>query len=220
VQDRNPQSHPQPQPSPAADAGRVPLAARAGQAGPGWRMNRHMLGKLVVIAIAMFGFGFAMVPIYRAICEVTGVGLMTQRDAEAERFARNTQVDTSRTIVIEFDANSRGTAWQFKPAMGSMKVHPGELVTIDYELVNTHPRPVAGQAIPSYAPLQSTQYFRKLECFCFKQQTLGAHETRRFPVVFVVDPQLPREIDTITLSYTFFEVAGQAASAEPAKGGS
>ena len=216
MQDRNPQS---PTPQPATPQAAAADVASAAPSAPGGRVNRRMLGKLLVIAAVMFGFGFAMVPIYRAICEFTGVGLMTQRDAEAERFARNTQVDTSRTIVIEFDANARGAAWQFKPAMSSMKVHPGELVTIDYELVNTQPRQVAGQAIPSYVPLQSTQYFRKLECFCFKQQALGANETRRFPVVFVVDPQLPKEIDTITLSYTFFEVAGQAASGAPEKGG-
>ncbi len=196
-----------------------PASAQVETLEQGVRVNRRMLGKLAVIALAMFGFGFAMVPIYRAICEVTGVGLMTKRDAEAERFARNTQIDTSRTVVIEFDANSRGAAWQFKPAMGSMKVHPGELVTIEYELVNTQPRQVAGQAIPSYAPLQSAQYFRKLECFCFKQQALGANEVRRFPVVFVVDPQLPREVDTITLSYTFFEVAGKVSAAESGRGG-
>ena len=191
----------------------------APDAGARARFNLQTLGKLALLAALMFGFGFAMVPIYRAICEVTGVGLMTKRDAEAERFARNTQIDTSRTVVIEFDANSRGAAWQFKPAMGSMKVHPGELVTIEYELVNTQPRQVAGQAIPSYAPLQSAQYFRKLECFCFKQQALGANEVRRFPVVFVVDPQLPREVDTITLSYTFFEVAGKVSAAESGRGG-
>lgn len=177
--------------------------------------NWHLSRKLLVIAVAMFGFGYAMVPIYRAICEATGVGLITQRDDEARDFAKNTQVDTSRKISVEFDANSRG-AWQFKPKVASVSVHPGELVTVVYELVSTQPRPTVGQAIPSYAPHQASPYFRKLECFCFKQQTLGPNETREFPVVFVLDPKLPAGIDTITLSYTFFEVAGPAAaSAEP-----
>lgn len=169
--------------------------------------NLRMFGKLLVIAVAMFGFGFAMIPIYKAICEVTGVGLLTPRDREAEQFAKNTQVDTSRTVVVEFDANSRG-AWLFKPERHSVSVHPGELVTVTYELVNTQPRATTGQAIPSYAPARSAQYFRKLECFCFKQQALEAGATRLFPVVFVIDPKLPKDVTTITLSYTFFEVGG------------
>ena len=171
--------------------------------------NPRLLGKLVVIAAAMFGFGYAMVPIYKAICEVTGVGLLTQRDEEAEKFARNTQVDTSRSVVVEFDANGRG-AWLFKPEKRTMTVHPGELVTVNYELVNTQPRAMAGQAIPSYAPQQSGPYFPEIECFFFKQQALEANEIKRFPVVFVVDPKLPKDVNTITLSYTFFEVGGQA----------
>ena len=185
--------------------------------------NMTMAGKLTVIALGMLAFGYALGPIYNAICEMTGINILAlgERNTTGVKVGDpvNTQVDRSRSITVEFDANARGAAWQFKPAMSSMKVHPGELVTIDYELVNTQPRQVAGQAIPSYVPLQSTKYFRKLECFCFKQQALGANETRRFPVVFVVDPQLPKEIDTITLSYTFFEVAGQAASGAPEKGG-
>jgi cytochrome c oxidase assembly protein subunit 11 len=161
--------------------------------------------KLIVLAVAMFGFGFALVPLYQKICEVTGINLLTRADAGAREFARNTQVDTSRTIRVEFDANTRGP-WRFKPEVLSVDVHPGQLVTVDYELLNAEPRAMAGQAIPSYLPQRSTQYFRKLECFCFKQQDLGAYETRRFPVVFIVDPALPRDVTTITLSYTFFEI--------------
>ena len=170
-------------------------------------LNRQMLGKLVVMAGLMFGFGYALVPIYQAICEITGINDLTKRDKGAEAFARNTQIDRSRKITIEFDANSRG-AWLFKPEVNALEVHPGELVTVVYDLVNTRPVATAGQAIPSYAPLQSSPYFRKLECFCFKQQALEPSETRKFPVVFVVDPKLPSEVNTITLSYTFFEVGG------------
>ena len=175
------------------------------------RSNRVLFRKLAVIALLMFGFGFAMIPIYRAICEVTGIGLVTPRDKEAEAFARNTQVDTTRSIVVEFDSNSRGQ-WEFRPERRSVTVHPGELVTVEYELVNMQDRPMSGQAIPSYAPQQSAAYFRKVECFCFEQQTFGAKETRRFPVVFVVDPARPRNVGTITLSYTFFEVGGMQAA--------
>lgn len=169
------------------------------------RFNLQTLGKLAVLAGLMFGFGFAMVPLYKKICEITGINLLTKVDAGASEFARNTQVDTSRTVTVEFDANHQGP-WRFKPERVSMDVHPGELVTVEYELVNTLSREMTGQAIPSYAPRVSGEYFRKLECFCFKQQALEANETKRFPVVFVVDPKLPPDVRTITLSYTFFEV--------------
>jgi cytochrome c oxidase assembly protein subunit 11 len=169
--------------------------------------NRTILRKLVVVAVLMFGFGWALIPIYRKICEVTGVNLLTSKDPAAEARARNTQVDTSRTIVVEFDANRQGP-WRFKPQRNHITVHPGELVHVDYDLVNLEDRAMAGQAIPSYAPMQSARYFQKLECFCFKQQVLAAGETRRFPVVFFVDPDLPKDVTQITLSYTFFEVPG------------
>jgi cytochrome c oxidase assembly protein subunit 11 len=169
--------------------------------------NRTILRKLVVVAVLMFGFGWALVPLYRKICEVTGINVVTTRDADAERAARNTQVDTSRTVVVEFDANSQGP-WRFRPHVNYVTVHPGELVNVEYDLVNLESRAMVGQAIPSYAPSQSAAHFQKLECFCFKQQTLSANETRRFPVVFFVDPELPKDVKTITLSYTFFEVAG------------
>ena len=184
-----------------------PASASSGAPRTARRLNRQMLGKLVVMAGLMFGFGYALVPIYQAICEITGINDLTKRDKGAEEFARNTQIDRSRKITIEFDANSRG-AWLFKPEVNALEVHPGELVTVVYDLVNTRPVATAGQAIPSYAPLQSSPYFRKLECFCFKQQALEPSETRKFPVVFVVDPKLPSEVNTITLSYTFFEVGG------------
>jgi cytochrome c oxidase assembly protein subunit 11 len=169
--------------------------------------NRAILRKLLVVAVLMFGFGWALIPIYRKICEVTGINLLTNKDPAVEARARNTQVDTSRTIVVEFDANRQGP-WRFKPHINHVTVHPGELIHVDYDLVNLESRAIAGQAIPSYAPMQSAQYFQKLECFCFKQQVLAAGETRKFPVVFFIDPDLPKDVTQITLSYTFFEVAG------------
>ena len=177
--------------------------------------NRRMLAKLAVIIVLMFGFGYALVPLYRAICEVTGINVLTKVDEDAARFARNTQVATSRTIKIVFDANIQGP-WRFRPVQSSMEVHPGELATIVYEIANQQDREMAGQAIPSYAPMQAAQYFKKLECFCFSQQDLKARETREFPVVFVVDPKLPKDVHTITLSYTFFEVGGRSAGVRPA----
>jgi cytochrome c oxidase assembly protein subunit 11 len=177
--------------------------------------NLRMVGKLLVVTVVMFGFGFALVPLYEKICQITGLNQLTKRDRQAEEFARNTQVDTSRKIVVEFDANGRG-AWQFRPETNAVEVHPGELVTVVYDLVNTNQVPTTGQAIPSYAPQVSGQYFHKLECFCFEQQELAGNETRKFPVVFVLDPKLPKDVNTITLSYTFFEVGGKGASAASA----
>jgi cytochrome c oxidase assembly protein subunit 11 len=176
--------------------------------------NRSMLVKLVVVAGLMFGFGFALVPMYRAICSITGINNLVQRDATA-REAKNTQVDASRTISIEFDANARGPL-QFKPEQSSLDVHPGEVMTVMYQVTNEQGRTVQAQAIPSYAPKEATEYFKKIECFCFTQQTLAANETKRMPVVFVVDPKLPKDVKTITLSYTFFELA---APKSVAKGG-
>lgn len=169
------------------------------------RVNLTTLAKLCVLVTLMFGFGFAMIPIYKKICEITGVNFLTREESGNAEIARNTQVDTSRMITVEFDANHQG-AWRFKPERRSIEVHPGELVTIDYELINGQSREMSGQAIPSYAPAVSAEHFRKIECFCFRQQTLGPNETRRFPVVFMVDPKLPANVSTITLSYTFFEV--------------
>lgn len=163
-----------------------------------------MLVKLFVVAALMFGFGFALVPMYKAICEVTGINNLVQRDVSA-REAKNTQVDASRTVSIEFDANARGPL-QFKPEQNTLDIHPGEVMTVMYQVTNQQGRTVKAQAIPSYAPKQATEYFNKIECFCFTQQTLGPNETKRLPVVFVVDPKLPKDIRTITLSYTFFEL--------------
>lgn len=167
--------------------------------------NRQTLAKLIVVAVAMFGFGYALVPMYEAICEVTGIRNLLRADA----LPANTQVDTTRVVTVELDANARGLPWTFRPVAGSLRVHPGELATVEYEVRNNLDRPVTGQAIPSYAPAEAGQYFRKLECFCFQQQTLAPGEVRRMPVVFVIDPALPAAVATISLSYTFFEVAGR-----------
>ena len=168
------------------------------------RLNRKMLGKLIVIALMMFGFGYAMVPLYKQICEVLGVNVLTQKDGTVA-LDKNTQIDKTRSITIEFDGNAQGP-WRFRPVVHSMQVHPGELSTVLFEVVNTEGRTVNAQAIPSYAPQGATPFFKKVECFCFRQQTLKPHEARQMPVVFFIDPALPRDVKTITLSYTFFEV--------------
>jgi cytochrome c oxidase assembly protein subunit 11 len=182
-----------------------------------------MVGKLGVIAALMFGFGYALVPMYKSICEALGINVLSLAERQATSYnagsagkrSANTQVDKSRTITVEFDANSRGP-WEFKPAVRSLEVHPGELTTVMYEFRNTQPRTMSAQAIPSYAPKQATAHFNKLECFCFNEYTLQPNESKQWPVVFVIDPRLPKGVKTITLSYTFFEVGGkQNAAAVP-----
>jgi cytochrome c oxidase assembly protein subunit 11 len=171
------------------------------------RDNRALVGKLALIAALMFGFGYALVPLYRAICDALGINVLST----SENVMPNTQVDRSRTITVEFDANSRGP-WDFKPAQRSIQVHPGELATVMYEFRNVQDRTMAAQAIPSYAPKQASPHFNKLECFCFNEYTLAPGESRRWPVAFVIDPRLPKDVTTITLSYTFFEVKGKVAT--------
>lgn len=175
------------------------------------KLNASTLGKLVVMAVMMFGFGYALIPVYKQICELTGVNLLTPKDVTVER-PTNTQVDKSRTITIEFDANAQGP-WRFRPTVSSMRVHPGEMAQVVYEVVNTQSHSIDAQAIPSYAPQQASAHFKKVECFCFRQQTLKPNEARQMPVLFYIDPALPRDVKTITLSYTFFEIGGSAKTA-------
>ena len=183
------------------------------------RENVRMVGKLVVVVSGMFAFGYGLVPLYEKICEVTGINILALGEKQvpggATRTPANTQVDTGRTITVEFDANARGP-WEFKPAVRTLQVHPGELTTVMYEFQNMQPRRMAAQAIPSYAPKQAAAHFNKLECFCFNEYTLAPGETRAWPVAFVIDPKLPKDVTTITLSYTFFEVKGKGVKAAAA----
>lgn len=193
------------------------------------RDNWKMVGKLGVITLGMFGFGYALVPIYKHICDALGINVLaiSERQIPGQSTAgplKNTQVDRTRTITVEFDTNVRGP-WKFKPAVRHIEVHPGELATVMYEFENVQDRTMAAQAIPSYAPKQSAAHFNKLECFCFNQYTLAPGERKEWPVAFVIDPKLPKDVNTITLSYTFFEVGGKtpaaptaALDAVPAKG--
>jgi cytochrome c oxidase assembly protein subunit 11 len=169
------------------------------------RQNRTLLVKLCVVVVGMFGFGYALVPFYDRICEATGLRNIAQADE-----VKNTQVDRTRAVRIEFDSNVRKLPWTFRPLEVEVDVHPGEVRQVEYEITNTTDRAITGQAIPSYGPAYAAQYFRKLECFCFSPQTLAPGERRRMPVVFVVDPALPADVATITLSYTFFEVEGNS----------
>jgi cytochrome c oxidase assembly protein subunit 11 len=173
-------------------------------------LNSRTLVKLIVVTIGMFGFGFAMVPFYNKICEVTGLN-----SGGEQVLAKNTQVDAARWVTLEFDANTnQGLAWQFKPMQRTMKVHPGQLVQVEYEVVNVSSKTVIGQAVPSYGPARAGKYFKKIECFCFRPQTLAAGEKRRMPVLFVLDPGMEKDLNTVTLSYTFFNRDEKPLSAE------
>ena len=185
------------------------------------RHNLLMFKKLLVVTAGMFAFGYALVPMYQAICEFTGINILALGEREipgsgnARTKAKNSQIDTTRTITVEFDANARGP-WKFKPAQSSLQVHPGEMTTVMYEFENVQDRVMSAQAIPSYAPRQAATHFNKLECFCFNQYTLAPGEKKQWPVVFVIDPKLAKDVTTITLSYTFFEVGSKTPSAPTA----
>lgn len=172
------------------------------------RVNVRTFGKLALVVVLMFGFGYAMIPFYRAFCDLAGINRLGDKTALIT--AENTQVDKSRMVNVEFDANARGPL-QFKPEQSSMQIHPGQISQVMYKVTNPQNRAVRAQAIPSYAPAEAARYFNKIECFCFTQQTFKANETREMPVLFVLDPKLPKDVNTITLSYTFFELGNTTA---------
>jgi cytochrome c oxidase assembly protein subunit 11 len=177
-----------------------------------WSVNAKYKARLLIVSLAMFGFGYALVPLYDAVCSYLGINVLAIGDNKVaglgEARPLNTQIDKSRTITVEFDTNVRGL-WYFKPAVSSIQVHPGEMATVMYEFQNMQSRRISAQAIPSYAPLQAGPNFNKIECFCFQEYTLDPGERKSWPVVFVVDPKLSEDVKTITLSYTFFEVGGK-----------
>jgi len=167
--------------------------------------NRRLMAKLLVIAVGMLGFGFAMVPMYRQICRA--IGLDSTRVVAT---AANTQVDASREVTVELLASSAGLPWRFEAIDRAVRLHPGELVTVRYRVVNTLGREVTARAVMNTAPEAAERYIAKQECFCFSNQTLAAGESREMPVVFRVLTEAPRELSTISISYTFFEVPAKS----------
>jgi cytochrome c oxidase assembly protein subunit 11 len=155
------------------------------------------------MAAVMFGFGFALVPLYSVFCDVTGLN----RDA-AQALANNAQVDTTRRIIVEMVANTQDDRiWRFSAPSQPLLVHPGELVQVEYELDNLTDRPLLGRAVHSYGPLAAGPYFKNIECFCFTNEHLGPREKTRLPLVFVIDRKLPADINVVTLSYTLFQLS-------------
>jgi len=169
--------------------------------------NRSLFKRLALVALGMFGFAFALVPFYYQICAAWQVGYLDKPEEQPA----NTQIDKTRTVTIELDSNTHKLAWRFQPLVKHVDVHPGEVTIVEYEVTNSRQEAVTGQAVASYGPQRAGEYFRKMECFCFTQQTLQAGETRRMPVVFIIDPKLPKDVNSIALSYTFFEVEGRSA---------
>jgi len=173
--------------------------------------TRRLVTRLSLLVLAMFGFGYLLVPLYDVFCEVTGLNGKTGRITTAQAAA--TQIDTSRTVTVEFVTSvNAGFPWAFRPVVSRIDVHPGEETEVMFEAVNRGADTIAGQAVPSVAPNEAARFFSKTECFCFTQQTLAAGEARRMPVRFVVNPKLPPNIQTLTLGYTFFRSTVQAAA--------
>ena len=164
--------------------------------------NRQMMTKLLVVALGMLGFGFALVPMYRQICEAIGI---SQTRVVA---AANSQVDASREVGVELLASSAGLAWRFEALDRTLRLHPGQLVTARYRVENTLGRAVTANAVMNTAPSVANKWVEKQECFCFSEQTLAAGEVREMPVVFRISPDAPRDLGTISISYTFFEKPG------------
>ena len=174
----------------------------------------RLVARLCVLTLAMFGFGYALVPLYSVFCEITGAGLKGQSGRLSTAAAAAMKVkDDSRLITIEFVTSvSAGFPWHFRPLVTKVKVHPGVETEVAFEVINQSSDSVTGQAVPSVAPNEASRYFSKTECFCFTRQQLSAGETRLMPVRFVVNPKLPEHIETLTLGYTFFRAATPIAS--------
>jgi len=173
--------------------------------------NRRVVRRLLIAAVAMFGFGFALVPLYDVFCDITGINGKTGRIAAEAALSQ--RVDKGRTVTVEFLSSVHSDlAWDFKPVVRRVKVHPGEVTEVNYFARNKTGEMVSGQAVPSLAPGVAAKYFNKTECFCFTRQTLGPNEEKLMPLRFVVDPELPEDVGTVSLSYTFFH----AESPEPA----
>jgi cytochrome c oxidase assembly protein subunit 11 len=184
---------------------------------PGLDPARRQHGwRLLGVAAAMFGFGFAMVPLYNALCQLTNAngrdsGMLVEADvAEAP--------DLAREVTVQFLTSvNGGRDWGFRPEMASIKVHPGQLYTVNFAAHNPNAEELVGQAVPSVTPWNAARYLKKTECFCFRQQPFKAGEQKLMPVRFMLTPDLPADVDTVTLSYTFFDVTAQAALAGPGK---
>lgn len=170
------------------------------------RSHRRLVGILAVTVVGMFGFGFALVPIYNTLCKTLGInGKIALQSVAFD--PTETHVDTKRLIQVEFVAtNNAGVPWDFYPKVQKLQVHPGEIARLSFYAMNKTDNEMTVQAIPSVTPAVAAKYLKKTECFCFTRQSLNAHEAMDMPLLFHIDPDLPENIGTITLSYTLFDV--------------
>ena len=172
------------------------------------RGKRRTAARMVLIVIGMFGFGYAMVPLYNVLCELTGLNGKTGRVAEA---ALAYQADETRTVRVEFITTLNETMpLEFWPTVRYMEVHPGKVYQASFMARNRAGRALVGQAVPSVAPGNAASHFKKTECFCFTRQRFESGEEREMPLRFVIDPALPRSVHTVTLSYTFFDITDKS----------
>jgi cytochrome c oxidase assembly protein subunit 11 len=178
--------------------------------------RKRTAGKLALVALGMFGFGYLLVPLYDVFCDVTGLngktGNIAAQDADA------LEVDQQRIVTVEFDTNVRAMSWEFQPVHRKIKVHPGEVTRAVFTVENKSSKAIVGRAVPSVAPQQASLYFNKTECFCFTEQRLEPGERREMTVGFVVDPELPERFGALILSYTFFNVTDKDKVAHGAAG--
>ena len=172
--------------------------------------NTKVIKKLVLVVFAMFGFGFALVPLYDVFCDITGLNGKTNDVAVAYA---DDGIDTSRTIKVQFITRmAKGIPWKFEPVVNEISVHPGEMKFVNFYAKNESQRDIIGQAVPSVSPGLAAGYFQKIECFCFTQQPLKGGEEVEMGLQFYVDLDLPKEIHTLTLSYTLYDISSQAGS--------
>ncbi|HAS6065327.1 TPA: cytochrome c oxidase assembly protein [Vibrio vulnificus] len=179
----------------------------------GGRSNRILTLKLTMAALAMFGFGFALVPLYDVMCDVLGINGKT--DNVAVTAPVGLQIDTSRTIRVEFMAHvAPDMPWSFKPQSVTLNVHPGEVIQTAYLAQNLSQEILVGQAVPSVSPGQGAAFFNKIECFCFNRQPIEGNQLAQMPLIFYIEPDLPAEIHTLTLSYTLYRLPVEQADRE------
>lgn len=171
----------------------------------GAQHHKRLALKLALAVFAMFGFGYALVPLYGMLCEITGLNGKTGEVSAAE--ATRLTPDLERTVTVRFVSTVNSSApWEFRPRDLTMEVHPGVLYTTSYRAENKTSRALVAQAVPSVAPREGSLYFSKTECFCFTRQEFAPKEARDMPVQFVIDPDLPQHVDSLILSYTFYDV--------------
>jgi cytochrome c oxidase assembly protein subunit 11 len=172
--------------------------------------NKKVIKKLILLVFGMFGFGFALVPLYDVFCDITGLNGKTSTTAAVYNVE---QIDTKRVVTVQFiSRTAQDIPWQFEPMIREIKVHPGEMKLVKFYAKNESTRDIIGQAVPSVSPGLAAAYFQKIECFCFTQQPLKANEEVEMALQFYVDPELPEDISTLTLSYTLYDVTGKVES--------